>query len=297
MAYPRHSTRPQTFVAPPQGQAQLCAVKILSKQVVQDRVAQGSHENPLCEMCRYETLGDNEHVLKPMEMLQDNDHWFIITPLGVSFDKICYHKPPLPLSKARTYFTKMLRILRYLQDHDIHARDVKPENFVLLPNGTLVLMDLAMSCQIPRNSAGQPFRLKNMGTFGTAAYLAPELLYQRPTFDGTAADVWAVVLILYIMVTGRRLYHLPTASDLHYVWFCLRRGFAASPQTTKACLGKLAPTLRAKLVPTLQRHERLFLSNASLRELLAHSLCHNPAQRWTLAQLMACDFVTEAKEA
>lgn len=292
--YPRHPTRPNTFVAPPPKQAQLCAVKVLRKQVVEAYLREGGHENPLREMCRYEELGDNLHVLKPIELLHDDDHWFIVTPLGTPLDKIIYGKS-LPLDKARAYFGKMLRILAYLREHGIHARDVKPQNFVLLPQtDTLVLMDLAMSCRMPRDKeTGEPCRLQATGNFGTVAYMAPEVCYQRPSFDGVAADLWSVVLILYDSVMGQRLYRLPVAADAHYYLFCARGGFFLSSTVPEVAtwIKKVDTNVQASMQQTLQRHERLLTD--SLRTLFAHSLCHNPAQRWTLAQVMECDFVKQ----
>ena len=164
-----------TFVAPTTPtQTQLVAVKILNKQVVQAHLDEGNAENPYREICRAQQLGDDVHVLKPVEVLQDHEHLFIVTPMGFPLDRLLYSKP-LSHQKAHAYFVQMLRILIYLQRNHVHARDVKPENFVVLPTGHLVLMDLAMSLQIPQNPiTGSPSLLNLL-----------EPLARRPTWHPT----------------------------------------------------------------------------------------------------------------
>lgn len=76
-------------------------------------------------------------------------------------------------------------------------RDLKPENVMVLPDGRVKLLDFGLARWV--ESGG----ITEEGTaVGTAAYMSPEQLEGRRT--GTAADLWALGVVLYQMLTGRR---------------------------------------------------------------------------------------------
>ncbi len=78
-------------------------------------------------------------------------------------------------------------------------RDLKPENVMVLPDGRVKLLDFGLARWV--DSGG----VTEEGTaVGTAAYMAPEQLGGLRT--GTAADLWALGMILYEMLAGRRAF-------------------------------------------------------------------------------------------
>jgi tetratricopeptide (TPR) repeat protein len=76
-------------------------------------------------------------------------------------------------------------------------RDLKPENVMVLPDGRVKLLDFGLARRL--DSGG----LTEEGVaVGTAAYMAPEQL--RGERAGTAADLWALGVVLYEMLAGRK---------------------------------------------------------------------------------------------
>ena len=80
-------------------------------------------------------------------------------------------------------------------------RDLKPGNVMLLPDGTVRILDfgLAKARDQSRSEAGI--------RFGTVSYMAPEQV-RGVNIDGRA-DLWALGIVLYEMLTGRK----PFAGD------------------------------------------------------------------------------------
>jgi eukaryotic-like serine/threonine-protein kinase len=84
-------------------------------------------------------------------------------------------------------------------------RDIKPGNILCGVNGTVFLTDFGIVRLIGRT------RLTQHGTIGTVSYLAPEQV--RGEDVGTAADIYALGLVLLECLTGTPEYPGPSAES------------------------------------------------------------------------------------
>jgi eukaryotic-like serine/threonine-protein kinase len=75
-------------------------------------------------------------------------------------------------------------------------RDLKPGNLMLLPDGTVKILDFGLAKARDLGLTG------SHTTLGTVAYMAPEQI-RGPAVDARA-DLWALGVVLYEMLTGRR---------------------------------------------------------------------------------------------
>ncbi len=98
---------------------------------------------------------------------------------------------------------ELCAVVAFLHQHDIIHNDLKLENCILHPDGHLVLVDYG-SVRFPRRTS---FLSKLLPAappkmiFGTATYLAPELILgKRPTFR---TDVYALGVCAFYMLTGK----------------------------------------------------------------------------------------------
>ncbi|MBN2494737.1 MAG: protein kinase [Deltaproteobacteria bacterium] len=89
--------------------------------------------------------------------------------------------------------------------HKVLHRDLKPENILVDRNGRLLVVDFGLAKALDLN-AEEPARDSDSGprVMGTPPYMAPERW--RGEEGSGATDVWALGIILYAMVTGRRPY-------------------------------------------------------------------------------------------
>jgi serine/threonine-protein kinase len=103
----------------------------------------------------------------------------------------------LPVAEAASIASQLASALAAAHAAGIVHRDLKPENVMVLPDGRVKLLDFGIARWV--DSAGVT---EEGMVVGTAAYMAPEQLEGlRVT---TAADVWALGMVLYEMLAGRR---------------------------------------------------------------------------------------------
>ena len=103
---------------------------------------------------------------------------------------------PVPLAEAVGIARQIARGLAAAHRRQIVHRDIKPANIVVLPDGTVKLLDFGLA-----KMAGAT-TLTRLGTSpGTPAYKSPE--QTRGEKVDPRSDLWALGVVLYEMVTGR----------------------------------------------------------------------------------------------
>ncbi len=104
---------------------------------------------------------------------------------------------PLPLAEAVEIARQIARGLAAAHRRQIVHRDVKPANIVVLPDGTVKLLDFGLAKMTGATS------LTRLGSSpGTPAYKSPE--QTRGDKVDPRSDVWALGVVLYEMATGRQ---------------------------------------------------------------------------------------------
>jgi len=282
------------------------AIKRLDKRVVHRYLALGGPENPYKEVARMEALGDNEHVLRCIEFLEDDNYLYIVTPKacaeGTLKDTIAWGIPEEIMEPARIHhiFCKILQNLGYLERFGINHRDLSPDNFLFLDPDTLVVFDFAMSVRIPFNpQTGTRTLIAPQGRFGTLPFMAPEI-YSNQEYDGVATDLWGASMILYCLLTNQFLYREPTVLDISYRYWIAARGLSSEPLNERArgLFERIASqahrgsschaTWKKKLIHQARAHISLSEDAVSLFQ---NVLTVDPAQRWTLGETMVSSFV------
>lgn len=116
---------------------------------------------------------------------------------------------PLPLEEALDYVAQMAEGLACAHEAGIVHRDVKPTNVMVTERGRVKLLDFGVA-----KAVGQ-VDLTQMGeTVGTAAYMSPEQARGRAV--DPRSDLWALGVVLYEMLTGKRPFHAEYAQALVY---------------------------------------------------------------------------------
>lgn len=99
--------------------------------------------------------------------------------------------------------------LAFAHRHGVVHRDVKPSNVTILPDGTVKIVDFGVAWL-----EGSTVATRTGHLLGTPSYMAPE------QFEGAATDfrvdIWAVGVILYELLTGRRPFAGGTVPSLIY---------------------------------------------------------------------------------
>ena len=128
----------------------------------------------------------------------------------------------LPIDEAVAIAGSIARALEIAHDGGIVHRDLKPANVMLTPDGIVKVLDFGLAKVLGDDTggpAGDPAAsptVTSLGTqagmiLGTAAYMSPEQARGLPV--DRRADVWALGVVLFEMLTGRRLFAEDTVSD------------------------------------------------------------------------------------
>jgi serine/threonine-protein kinase len=119
---------------------------------------------------------------------------------------------PIPLEEALGIAVKIAGALDAAHEKGIIHRDLKPGNIKIKPDGTVKVLDFGLAKTIDSPTAVSPevsptvsMAATQAGVIlGTAAYMSPE--QARGKVVDKRADIWALGVVLYEMLTGKRLF-------------------------------------------------------------------------------------------
>jgi serine/threonine protein kinase/tetratricopeptide (TPR) repeat protein len=109
---------------------------------------------------------------------------------------------PLKIGDVINYATQIAEGLKAAHDKDILHRDVKPANILITEKGQARITDFGLA-----TFAGATMLTKEGTTLGTVSYMSPE--QARGENIDRRTDIWALGVVLYEMLTGRK----PFAGD------------------------------------------------------------------------------------
>jgi eukaryotic-like serine/threonine-protein kinase len=128
---------------------------------------------------------------------------------------------PIPVEEAIAIALQIAEALEAAHEKGIVHRDLKPANVKVRPDGTVKVLDFGLAKAWESDTSATSMSLSPTITqhqtqagiiLGTAAYMAPE---QAAGMAADArADVWAFGVVLYEMLTGRRLFDGETVSHV-----------------------------------------------------------------------------------
>ncbi len=134
---------------------------------------------------------------------------------------------PIPVDEALPIARQIAEALEAAHERGIAHRDLKPANIKLRSDGTVKVLDFGLAKALGPAEAGphvpsqlsvsptitSPALMTGVGVFlGTAAYMAPE--QARGTVVDKRADIWAFGVLVFEMLTGKRLFEGETVSDM-----------------------------------------------------------------------------------
>jgi Tol biopolymer transport system component/predicted Ser/Thr protein kinase len=130
---------------------------------------------------------------------------------------------PLPVDDVLKVAHQITDALEAAHEKGITHRDLKPGNIKVRPDGTVKVLDfgLAKLATATGVASGDPelsptisLGMTEAGmVLGSAAYMAPEQARGQTDVD-KRADIWAFGVVLYELLTGRRLFEGATVSDV-----------------------------------------------------------------------------------
>ncbi len=140
------------------------------------------------------------------------------------FENIGYMIPKVALQAAEA--------VAHFNSHGWVHRDVKPDNFLITPEGDVKLIDFALA-QRASGGLGRLFSRRSRIVQGTRSYMSPEQIRGEPL--DSRADLYSLGCTLFELVGGRPPYTGASANDL------LVKHLRASPPTVQALNHEATP--------------------------------------------------------
>jgi serine/threonine protein kinase len=135
------------------------------------------------------------------------------------------------LRAAVTLVEKVARAVHHAHERGVLHRDLKPANVLLDEHGEPKVCDFGLAKVLDSD-----MELTHTGqTIGTPAYMAPEQVAGPPDALSPAVDVWALGVLLYQLLTGKRPFGGTTRDEVLYQ---VRTTEPKSPRTLRPDLDR-----------------------------------------------------------
>ncbi|CAH1792150.1 unnamed protein product [Owenia fusiformis] len=140
---------------------------------------------------------DHAHIVKLIECFEDEQRIYMVHEYADGGDVLRYVQTAGALNEtmAQKWTGQIIDAVRYLHEKNVAHRDLKLENLLLDEVRNIKICDFGFVKELTMKELSKTY-------CGSKSYAAPEILIGQP-YEPFKADVWAIGVILYILVTGK----------------------------------------------------------------------------------------------
>jgi Tol biopolymer transport system component len=184
------------------------AIKILDRE----KVANADRKHRFMQEARAASALNHPNIVTLYDIASDSNIDFLVMEYVVG-QSLHNRIPPrgLPIQEALAYATQIVDALAAAHESGIVHRDIKPANVMVTEKGLVKVLDFGLAklteASNPPASPDSPTevtRTQRGVILGTAAYMSPEQASGKRV--DARADIFAVGVVLYEMLTGRRAF-------------------------------------------------------------------------------------------
>jgi tetratricopeptide (TPR) repeat protein len=177
------------------------------------------------------------HIVHVLDYGADQDTHYLVMEFvpGQDLGQLLEERGALPCHRALALARQVALALEHAHRHDIVHRDIKPSNIMVLPDGSVRVLDFGIA-----RAQSSP-NLTVSGFVGSPNYAAPEQVMGRSV--DIRADIYSLGIVLYRMLSGE----LPFQGDTP--WAVVSQHVAATPPA----LEQLRPGIPASVLELVNR--------------------------------------------
>ncbi len=208
------------------------------------------------------------NIVNVYDVGQDGDLHYIVMEYvaGASLKEVITSAAPFPANKAATIAIQILAGLEYAHRNGLIHRDIKPQNVMIGPDGTVKVTDFGIAKSV------SDLGLTEAGlALGTAHYFSPEQAKGERVVP--ASDIYAVGVTMYEMLTGKLPFESDSIMGLAY------KHISEPPKPIRELIPSVPPRLEAIVMKALSKDptER-FASAAEMEKALRAMLAGGQQQ-------------------
>ena len=180
------------------------AVKIMREEMAQDE----EFRRRFCAESQAVAMLSNPNIVSVYDVSHSDEREYIVMELisGITLKQYMDKKGALDWKEVVHFAKQITRALAHAHERGIIHRDIKPQNIMLLRDGTLKVADFgiaALENEVHENN-GQ--------TIGSIHYIAPE--QARGNSPDARSDIYSLGVVMYEMLSGRLPYTGSTLTEI-----------------------------------------------------------------------------------
>jgi serine/threonine protein kinase len=177
------------------------ALKVINRKLVSN--------NKAIERFRLEVKAaaklSHRNIVTAHDAEQEGDLHFLVMEFvdGESLAETVKRRGLLPLIHVCNYIVQVAQGLQHAFEQGMVHRDIKPQNLMRTPKGTIKILDFGLARFASESDASESARLTKVGvTLGTTDYVAPEQVQDARNVD-IRADIYSLGCTFYYLLAGR----------------------------------------------------------------------------------------------
>jgi serine/threonine-protein kinase len=125
---------------------------------------------------------------------------------GIPLSKVICSRRSVSVTTALDFARQIASAVAHAHDRGVIHGDLKSSNVMIGPDGHVTILDFGLAVRRTEGKADGEFDSTRLsppsGAAGTVPYMAPEIIRGQPS--SVQSDVWALGVLLFEMIVGRR---------------------------------------------------------------------------------------------
>ena len=180
------------------------AVKIMRREMIGDE----EFRSRFCAESHAVAMLSNPNIVAVYDVSHSDENEYIVMELvdGITLKQYMEKKGPLPWREALHFTKQIARALGHAHERGIIHRDIKPQNIMLLRDGTIKVADFGIA------ALENEIHESNGEAIGSIHYIAPE--QARGELPDARSDLYSLGVVMYEMLTGQLPYTGETLGEI-----------------------------------------------------------------------------------
>lgn len=182
------------------------AVKIMRDEMAADE----EFKRRFCAESQAVAMLSHSNIVAVYDVSQNDNLEYIVMELveGITLKQYLEKKGPVGWRETLHFSKQIARALAHAHERGIIHRDIKPQNIMLLRDGTIKVGDFGIAAL--ENEVGD----MNGQAIGSIHYIAPE--QARGELPDARSDIYSLGVVMYEMLTGSLPYNGDSLSEIAF---------------------------------------------------------------------------------